>query len=353
MSNSLDYLNEVAKKPSLWMSTEGPLSHTVISSRIRLARNLAGHLFCQRAKQGELETIAQKVIDASKRTHTFATSEVIRLEETCSLDRGVLLERHLISQEHAKGGKARAVIIGHAEVCGIMVNEEDHIRLQCIQPGFSLMEAWASINNTDNELDSELLYAFSPEWGYLTACPTNVGTGIRASVMLHLPALVITKQIDQMLQKVAQAGLAVRGLYGEGSDSFGDLYQFSNQITLGQTEEDLVSTIESYIKQIIGKEQNCRKQLIKEAKTKAEDVIYRAYGILSNARMINSREAMRLLSHLRLGISYGWIDMTYARLNELMLLIQPAHLQRQIGKELNDTQRDILRAEIIRSKLVH
>ena len=353
MSEAVAYLNEVAKKPSAWMVAEGPLSHTVISSRIRLARNLSGHRFCQRAKSDELETIAQKVIGAIGRAPSFTNSKVIQMEETTALDRGLLLERHLISQEHAKGGKARVVIISDTEMSGIMVNEEDHIRMQCIYPGFSLQEAWSCINKADTELDSELLYAFTPEWGYLTACPTNVGTGIRASVMLHLPALGITKQIEHMLQQVSQAGLAIRGLYGEGSDSLGDLYQFSNQITLGQNEEELISTIEKYVKQIIGKEQNSRKQLVKEARVKAEDVVYRAYGIISNARLINSREAMRLLSHLRLGVNYGWIDMTYAKLNEIMLLIQPAHLQKSIGKELDDVQRDILRAEIIRMKLGH
>ena len=196
-------------------------------------------------------------------------------------------------------------------------------------------------------------WSFLPEWGYLTACPTNVGTGIRASVMLHLPALAITKQIDSVLQKVSQAGLAVRGFYGEGSEASGDLYQISNQITLGQTEEDLVLTIETFVKQIIGREQNCRKQLLKEAKSKAEDVVYRAWGVLTNARLINSRESMKLISHLRLGISYQWIDMSFSKLNELLLMIQPAHLQKSTQKDLDETERDILRANIIRKMLVH
>ena len=349
----MNYLDELAKKPAEWIITEGPLSHTVISSRIRLARNLAGHRFAQKAKSDELEQVAQKVIDATKNTHTFQKSAVVRLEETSPLERRLLLERHLVSQELAKGGKARAVIIGGNETYGIMVNEEDHIRMQCITPGFAIQDAWASLNKVDDELDNELAYAFLPEWGYLTACPTNVGTGIRASVMLHLPALAITKQIDSVLQKVSQAGLAVRGFYGEGSEASGDLYQISNQITLGQTEEDLVLTIETFVKQIIGREQNCRKQLLKEAKSKAEDVVYRAWGVLTNARLINSRESMKLISHLRLGISYQWIDMSFSKLNELLLMIQPAHLQKSTQKDLDETERDILRANIIRKMLVH
>ena len=351
MTHPSDYFEILSRKASPWLSREGPFSHTVLSSRIRLARNLAGHRFCSRARKEELESITREVISAAQSASSLQESVVIDMENTHPMDRILMLERHLISQEFAKNGPGRSMIIDKDEQSGIMINEEDHLRLQTIEPGLSLNEAWKRIDQIDNELDHQLAFAFSPEWGYLTACPTNVGTGMRASVMLHLPALSMTGGIQPIIQKVGQSGLVVRGLYGENSEAVGDLYQFSNQITLGQNEEELITLVENYVKQIIGREQSCRKQLLQENRARAEDVVYRAYGILTNARMITSREAMDHLSHIRLGVSYGWLDIPYTKVDELCLLLKPAHLQKTVGQEMDPNQRDILRADFIRMKL--
>ncbi|MDI6782710.1 MAG: protein arginine kinase [bacterium] len=336
-----------------WFTAVGPLIDTVISSRVRLARNLAGYCFPQRASVAELENVIQTTVAATKQTEPLKTAIPILLEYVAKLDRQFLLERHLISQEHSKTGRHRAVVVSENELISVMINEEDHLRLQCISPGFSVKTAWQDIDALDNELAQYLNYAVSANCGYLTACPTNVGTGIRASVMLHLPALVMTKQIEKVLQSVAQLGLAIRGLYGEGSEAFGDLYQISNQTTLGQSEETIVTYIENYAKQIIGREQTARVQLQREARNEVEDAVYRAYGILRNARLISARETLNLLSHLRLGVNLGWIELPLATINELMIITQPAHLQRLYGKELDSRMRDIIRAEIIREKLIN
>jgi protein arginine kinase len=351
MTASAQYLSNLAKKASPWVLDEGPFRHVVISSRIRLARNLNGHLFCQRAKSDELDQISQEITKAAHAVPAFQNAFNIKMEGASLIERTLLLERHLISQEHAKGGRSRSVIISEDETAGIMVNEEDHLRLQTIQSGFTLQEAWNRINDIDNSLDDLLTYAFMPDFGFLTSCLTNTGTGLRASVMMHLPGLVITGGITYIIQKIRQAGLTVRGIYGEHSEAVGDLYQISNQITLGQTEEKLVATVDSYVRQIMGRELNARKQLYTDSRIKAEDVVYRAYGLLSQARMINSNEAMFFLSHLRLGAYYGWFGFTPSKIDELMMLIQPAHLQKSVGQDLDEVQRDTLRADFIRKTL--
>lgn len=335
-----------------WFTSVGPVFDTVISSRVRLARNLAGYCFPHRANIAELENIIQTAIAATKRTGQLKTAIPVLLDQSLKLDRLFLLERHLISQEHSKTGKQRAVVVSEDESISVMINEEDHLRLQCITSGFSVNTAWEEINQLDDELANHLNYAISAHCGYLTACPTNVGTGIRASVMLHLPALVMMKQIDKVLQSVAQLGLAIRGIYGEGSEALGDLYQISNQRTLGQSEEVIIADIENYAKQIISREQETRKQLLKEAKNEVEDAVYRAYGILSHARLISARETLGLLSHLRLGVNLGLVeDIPLVTINELMIITQPAHLQRLYNRELDSRTRDIMRAKLIRDKL--
>ena len=337
--------------PSSWFSAVGPLIDTVISSRVRLARNLAGYCFPHRASVAELENVIQTAVAATKQTERLKSAIPILLDHTTKLDRQFLLERHLISQEQSRTGKQRAVVIGDNETVSVMINEEDHLRLQCIYPGFSVKSAWQEVDLLDDELAQYLNYAIHSQSGYLTACPTNVGTGIRASVMLHLPALVMTKQIDKVLHSVAQLGLAIRGLYGEGSEALADLYQISNQTTLGQAEETIVSYLENYAKQIIGREQTARNQLQKESRNEVEDAVYRAYGILHHARLISARETLNLLSHLRLGVNLGWIDIPLAIINELMIVTQPAHLQKLFGKELDGRMRDIMRAKLVREKL--
>jgi protein arginine kinase len=334
-----------------WFTSVGPVCDTVISSRVRLARNLAGYCFPHRASITELDNIIRTVIAATKQTDRLKTAIPVLLDQFPRLNRLFLLERHLISQEHSKTGKQRAVVVSKDETISVMINEEDHLRLQCLVSGFSVNTAWEEINQLDNELANYLNYAVSAHCGYLTACPTNVGTGIRASVMLHLPALVMTKQIEKVLQSVAQLGLAIRGMYGEGSEALGDLYQISNQTTLGQSEETIISYVENYAKQIISREQNARNQLQKEAKHEVEDAVFRALGILTQARLISARETLGLLSHLRLGVNLGWIDIPLATINELMIITQPAHLQMPVNRELDSRMRDMMRAKLIRERL--
>lgn len=335
-----------------WFSSVGPVFDTVISSRVRLARNLAGYCFPHQANVTDLDNVIQSTIAATKHVDRLKTAVPILLEQFPRLNRQFLLERHLISQEHSKAGRQRAVIISKDETISIMVNEEDHLRMQCLMSGFSVNTAWEEINQLDDELAQHLNYAVNAHCGYLTACPTNVGTGIRASVMLHLPALVMTKQIDKVLQSISQLGLAIRGIYGEGSEALGDLYQISNQTTLGQSEEAIITYIENYAKQIISREQTVRRQLLQEAKHDVEDAVYRAYGILSQARLISARETLGLLSHLRLGINLGLInDIPLTTINELMIITQPAHLQMAVNRELDIKMRDMMRAQLIRERL--
>lgn len=334
-----------------WFSPIGPLVDTVISSRVRLARNIAGYCFPHRASSEELENIMQTAVAAMKQIKLLKNAVSVLLEHTTKIERQFLMERHLISQEHSKTGKFRAVVFGDNEMLSVMINEEDHLRLQCIHPGFTVKPTWQIVDALDDELAQHLNYAVSAQSGYLTACPTNIGTGIRASVMLHLPALVMTKQIDKVLQSVSQLGLAIRGLYGEGSEALGDLYQISNQTTLCQSEETIVTYIENYAKQVIGREQSVRHQLQKESRNEVEDAVYRAYGVLRHARLISAREALNLLSHLRLGVNLGWIDIPLDAINELMIVTKPAHLQKLFGKDVDAKTRDIMRAKIIRERL--
>lgn len=348
-------IDGLTKPRCTWFNVVGPLVDTVISSRVRLARNLAGFCFPHHAPALELENIMQTTVAAMKQTKFLNNAITIFLEYANKLDRQFLLERHLISQEYTKSGRFRVVVVGENEMLSVMVNEEDHLRLQSIHSGFSVKTAWQVVDALDDELAQYLNYAVNAQYGYLTACPTNVGTGIRASVMLHLPALVMTKQIDKVLQSISQLGLAIRGLYGEGSEVLGDLYQISNQTTLGQSEETVVTYIENYVKQIIGREQSARAQLQKETRNEVEDAVYRAYGILRHARLISVREALNLLSHLRLGVNLGWIDIPLAAINELMIITQPAHLQalfdKEFDKELDSRSRDVMRAKVIRERL--
>jgi protein arginine kinase len=354
MSDSQDFPRELdifSHPRNTWFNAIGPLVDTVISSRVRLARNIAGYCFPHRATVAELESVMQSAVAAMKQSKLMKNAVSVLLEQTTKIERQFLMERHLISQEHCKTGKFRAVVFGNNEMLSVMVNEEDHLRLQCIHPGFTVKTSWQIVDALDDELAQYLNYAVSAGNGYLTACPTNVGTGIRASVMLHLPALVMTKQIDKVLQSVSQQGFAIRGLYGEGSEALGDLYQISNQATLGKSEETIITYIENYAKQIIGREQSVRHQLQKESRNEVEDAVYRAYGVLRHARLISAREALNLLSHLRLGVNLAWIDIPLDAINELMIVTQPAHLQKLFGKEIDSRTRDIMRAKIIRERL--
>src|SRR5262245_34673557 len=320
-----------------WLRGTGPEADIVMSSRIRLARNLAAFPFTNRAtahQKAEIETLLRERIgklEVSPRlSHVTVPGRPAR-------DRQLLVERQLISRELAASEAARGVALGPSETVSLMVNEEDHLRLQVMRSGFTLDEAWQDIDRLDDLLEQKVHYAFSEEFGYLTACPTNVGTGMRASVMLHLPALVLTKQIEKVFRALQKINLAVRGLYGEGSRASGDFYQISNQVTLGKSEATILSEIREVIPQIITYERQARQTLARESRQLLHDRVSRAKGTQTSATMMTSEETMDLLSSVRLGINLGLLEeqLTIPQLNELFLQTQPAHLQKLMGHTLD------------------
>ena len=274
------------------------------------------------------------------------------MRELTPIDRQFLVERHLISHDLADNGRLRGLLLVPDESVSAMVNEEDHLRLQALASGFQLRSAWESVNSIDDELGQDLDYAFSEDLGYLTACPTNAGTGMRASVLIHLPSLVLTKQISRVLQGITQVGLAVRGFYGEGSQIMGNFFQISNQTTLGQSEKETVESLERVTRQIIEYEQKARDELLKEARVQIEDKIWRAYGALKHSRVITSSEVVNLSSAVRFGVALQIEGLASVRtLNELLIRTQPAHIQLAAGQELEQRERNVIRANYVRSLL--
>ncbi len=335
-----------------WLSGTGEMSEIVISSRARLARNLADSRFVTRLG-ARARSDAEKTIRAAMTASGVAAEEdYVELNEITPLERRLLVERHLISKEHASGEGPRGVAIGEGERTSIMVLEEDHLRIQAMLSGFRLKEAWKLADGIDDALEKRLNYAFSPEFGYLTACPTNVGTGLRVSVMLHLPALVMTKAIEKVFHAMNKIGLAVRGLYGENTEASGHFYQISNQVTLGKSEADIVETIAKVVPQVVRYEATERETLLKEERRTLEDRIWRAYGMLRHARVLTSEEAMTLLSVLRMGLRMELMDAAdLSALNELFITSQPAHIQILTGRELDPRERDVARADLVRARL--
>jgi protein arginine kinase len=335
-----------------WLQGKGPESDIVISSRIRLARNLAEFPFLSRANPKERGQIERQIREQLTHASIAEDAVYVSLPPLSPVDRLFLVERHLISKDHAFGKGPRGVCMGARETISIMVNEEDHLRIQGLRSGFQLRATWEQVDELDTRLENLVEYAFSPQFGYLTVCPTNVGTGMRASVMLHLPALVMTRQIDKVFQAVSKINLAVRGLYGEGTQASGDFYQISNQPTLGKSELEIIENIERVIPKIIEYERTVRDQLLEQRREVIEDKVWRAYGMLQTARTINSEETMDLLSAVRMGVNLKIIqDVEIATVNELFILTQPAHLQKMERSELNSPERDITRATYIRNRL--
>src|SRR5947208_9196203 len=291
-----------------WLRGSGPESDIVISSRIRLARNLASFPFSNRASAYQKAEIEAQLRDRIAKLELDPKLLYVTLPNLSTLDRQLLVERQLISRELAAGDGPRGVAVAPQETVSLMVNEEDHLRLQVMRSGFTLDEAWSEIDKVDDALEQKVDYAFSEEFGYLTACPTNVGTGMRSSVMLHLPALVWTKQIEKVFRALQKINLVVRGLYGEGSRASGDFYQISNQVTLGKSEVVILTEIREVIPQIIGYERQARSTLTRESRQALHDRVSRAFGTLQNATMMTSEETMELLSSVRLGVNLGLID---------------------------------------------
>ncbi|MFB9329554.1 protein arginine kinase [Paenibacillus aurantiacus] len=337
-----------------WMQGTGPEADIVISSRIRIARNLRGHPFPLLATSEQSSEVMERLVTVpeSGRLNGISEFETIRLSELSELERRVLVEKHLISPNLANEARSGAVILSRNESISIMVNEEDHLRIQVLSPGFQITEAWELASRIDDIFEEVADYAFDERHGYLTSCPTNVGTGIRASVMMHLPGLVLTQQINRILSAITQVGLAVRGIYGEGSEALGNLFQISNQITLGQSEHEIIDNLHGVAKQIIDHERAARSRMLQESRIRLEDRVFRSYGILSHAAIMDSKESAQRLSDVRLGIDLGLIQhVTSKAMNELMVLTQPGFLQQNSGEKLTAEQRDIRRAELIRQQL--
>jgi len=369
-------LTELSQNINEWFNGTGPKSDVVISSRIRLARNLSGYKFLSRCSVDEKKEILEKLKNVLMSLNLGDKFFYVSVDQASSLDRNFLVERHLISRHHAYGKGPRGAVIANREFFAAMINEEDHLRMQVLKGGLQLRECLKQIGQIDDMIETKLDYAFSPRYGYITACPTNIGTGIRVSVMLHLPALKMTEQIEKFFKAAKDMNLAVRGLFGEGTEAAGDFYQLSNQVTLGTSGRDIVNRFEQeVIPQIIHYEHKARKHLLLAQSDVLDDKIYRAIALLKNARLISSQEALFLLSHLRLGLNLcsktepptpaiesllnlrestrtgEKTHLSIATINRLFMLTLPAHLQINYGKALDSTHRDVLRAKIIRSAL--
>lgn len=336
-----------------WYIEKGPESDVVMSSRVRLARNFRDFPFPFKMNREEGEKVIQRVKDAVFNSSTATTDyEFKDMLKMNPIDKQILVEKHLISPNLTGGRIASAAIISKDEKVSIMINEEDHLRIQCLFSGLQLGKAWELCDKIDSLLEENIDYSFSEKFGYLTCCPTNLGTGIRASAMLHLPALTMTGYIRGMLEICGKLGIAVRGIYGENSEALGNLFQISNQITLGQSEEEIINNITNIGNQIINQERMLRAEMYKQNPFRFEDKIYRSLGILSNARIISSEESFKLISDVRLGVDMGIIkNIDVTKLNEILLNIQPANLQKNYEKTLSPDDRDIKRAEMIREKL--
>jgi protein arginine kinase len=345
------FLNQAV---SSWMSAEGPDSDIVLSSRIRLARNFENYKFPTLFTHEEAKKIILTMEEILSRSSfkKFGQMELLKIGEMQPLQKRVLVEKHLISPHLAEDSPYGAVLVTENEEVSIMINEEDHIRIQCLFPGLQLSEALDTANEIDDWLENHIQYAFDEKYGYLTSCPTNVGTGLRASVMMHLPGLILTQQINRIIPAINQLGLVVRGIYGEGSEALGNIFQISNQITLGKSEEDIGRDLKGVVSQLISQERSSREALRKTSNIQLEDRVFRSYGVLTNSRIIETKEAARCLSDVQLGIDMGFINnMPKNILNELMILTQPGFLQQYAGGPLRPNERDIRRAALIRERL--
>jgi protein arginine kinase len=346
----------LVKNPADWMTGGPRVAHgdhaAVITSRVRLARNLRRHPFPGWATRDQRIAAAEAMRPAVEALAPMKDAFSQELADLGPVQKQVLVERHLISREHAARGDGSAAVIERRQRFSFMINEEDHLRMQSIQAGMKLTECYQALSELDTELEDSLEFAFDAQLGYLTTCPTNLGSGMRASAMLHLPGLVLADQITQVLQAVHKIGLAVRGLYGEGTESLGNLYQISNQSTLGESEEAIIERLDRVISQVAAHERNAREKLLEDEPSMVADKIGRAYGVLRHAHLIDSKEALNHLSLLRLGAGVGFFPQeAVATCDTLLMDIQPAHLQLHAGRKLSPDERDAIRAEILRERL--
>jgi protein arginine kinase len=344
--------NETLPQAPKWLDGSGKYSDIVISSRVRLARNLEEFSFPRRAADKALYHVLDAIKNCYQQIEGLQDSVFIDLKELDELDRQFLMERRLISPDFIKVKRPAGVIVARDELVSIMINEEDHLRIQSIQSGLEIDKAWQLIHRIDDALASLLDVSYSDQFGYLTACPTNTGTGMRVSVFINLSALAVSKKVDKIIKDLAPSEIAIRGFYGEGSDILGDIFQVSNQLTLGRTEQSIINRINSMTNQLVKIEQNAREELLNINSVMVEDKILRAKGTLKYAKILNSVEGVNFLSLLRLGVALKLINpVDVQKFNELLVLIQPAHLQKLHKKSLTSLDRDILRIKLIRKRL--
>jgi len=344
---------DFARLPVSWLDASGEQSAIVVSTRVRLARNLSDLPFPNRASEAHQQQLVQAVLAAGTQHEQTRHLAFFAADDLSLLQQQVLVERHVISPAMIKRNGARGVLVGRVGCLSVMVNEEDHLRFQAILSGLQPQKAWHAISELQCVFANSLRFAFQDAWGYLTACPSNTGTGLRASVLIHLPGLVLTQEMDAVVRGITQMGFAVRGLFGEGTDALGNMFQVSNQITLGRSEQALLDMLNQAVAQLVACEENARETLLSSVRSKIEDKIWRAWGILQHARLLTSQEFMNLASAVRLGVSLKLVHQeSLQTLNELMVETQPSHLQFLMGKQLEAAERDIFRADWVRQKLV-
>lgn len=345
-------LQNFLSSPADAVRRTGPMDHIVLSSRVRLARNIQGFSFPGWSKKAERVRALELIRAAVEQLPAMAGGFAESMDALGPMDKQLLVERHLISREHAAKSGGSGLVLDRTESLSVMINEEDHLRMQSLRPGLQLKEAWGAVDEVDTALEARLPYAFSADLGYLTACPSNVGTGIRVSAMLHLPGLVLAELINPIVQSVGKLGLAVRGLYGEGTEALGNLFQVSNQMTLGETEAEILERLSKVLQQMIEHELNARQKLIEEKPKVLFNHVGRAFGVLSNAYSISSKEAMNLLSLIRLAHDMGMFPGAPRSLfDELLMITQPAHLQQSQTGKLGADERDARRADLLRDRL--
>ncbi len=323
----------------------------VLMTRVRLARNLDSKPFPGWAKAAQRNEVLETCLPAVASLSQMKRGITAELEELSDLERQILVERHLISRELSSTSEKTGVVISKDQSVAVMINEEDHLRIQVIKSGYRFKQAWSAINGVDSSLEEELDYAFSSKIGFLTACPTNVGTGMRASAMMHLPALVISNQMEKVVRAVNQLGIAVRGLFGEGSDASGSIFQISNQTTLGESEQDIIKRLSSVLRTIIDQEMNAREKILEKDPNKLYDKIGRAYGILQNSHLLSSSECMNLASLVRFGVDLEMFpENTRNIVDRMFIECQPGHIQYHAGGQIESSDRDAFRASYLRKQ---
>lgn len=344
-------VDDLLKQSTYWLPARGG-GGVVISSRTRLARNVHGAAFPGWAGDDERRKLFDRICKELLSLKSMGDAAVFGMEALAPSAREILVERRLVSEELSEKGVGSGLVLSEKNRLAIMVNEEDHLRLQAMRPGMHLAATWRAVDRIDRKLEKRLHYSFSPRLGYLTACPSNVGTGLRASVMMHLPGLKLQNEMDQVACGLNRLGFIVRGAFGEGSDAYGNMFQVSNQTTLGEEESEIIARLERVVGDVVAQEMNARGRLMEQQRIHVLDYVSRAIGILQHARVISSGEAMDLLSGLRLGTDFGILmGVTVTKLNELMLVTQPAHLQKVAGRELSAAERDEYRADLMRERL--